>query len=52
MDTVLSSNSISRLLQHSHSKWITRARAKIDRIARPWLNRRFIDPRAQRRPVG
>ncbi len=26
--------------------WITRARPKIDRIACPWLIRRFIDPRA------
>lgn len=29
------------------SRWITRARPKIDRIACPWLVRRFIDPRAQ-----
>jgi rhodanese-related sulfurtransferase len=29
------------------SLWITRARPKIDRIACPWLVRRFIDPRAQ-----
>lgn len=28
------------------STWITRARPKIDRIACPWLVRRFIDPRA------
>jgi hypothetical protein len=28
------------------SRWITRARPKIDRIACPWLIRRFIDPRA------
>jgi hypothetical protein len=27
-------------------KWVTRARPKIDRIACPWLIRRFIDPRA------
>ena len=25
-------------------KWITRARAKVDRIACPWLISRFIDP--------
>nr|WP_277751801.1 chromate resistance protein ChrB domain-containing protein [Dankookia rubra] len=24
--------------------WVTRARPKIDRIARPWLVRRFVDP--------
>ena len=47
MDTVVSSNSISQLLQHSHSKWVTRERPKIDRIACPWLIRRFIDPSAQ-----
>jgi rhodanese-related sulfurtransferase len=29
------------------SRWITRARPKIDRIACPWLIRRFIDPLAQ-----
>lgn len=29
------------------SRWVTRARPKIDRIACPWLIRRFIDPRAQ-----
>ena len=28
------------------SRWITRARPKIDRIACPWLVLRFIDPRA------
>ena len=47
MDTVISNISISQLLQHSHSKWITRERPKIDRIACPWLIRRFIDPRAE-----
>lgn len=29
------------------SVWVTRARPKIDRIACPWLIRRFIDPLAQ-----
>lgn len=29
------------------SRWITRARPKIDRIACPWLVRRFIDARAE-----
>jgi rhodanese-related sulfurtransferase len=29
------------------SRWITRARPKIDRIACPWLIQRFIDPRAE-----
>ena len=26
--------------------WVTRARPKVDRIACPWLNRRFVDPAA------
>jgi hypothetical protein len=29
------------------SRWITRARPKIDRIACPWLVLRFIDPHAE-----
>ena len=29
------------------SRWITRERPKIDRIACPWLVRRFIDPKAR-----
>jgi rhodanese-related sulfurtransferase len=29
------------------SRWVTRERPKIDRIACPWLVRRFVDPRAQ-----
>ncbi|MEY4738369.1 MAG: hypothetical protein RL302_2688, partial [Pseudomonadota bacterium] len=29
------------------SRWITRERPKIDRIACPWLITRFIDPRAE-----
>jgi len=28
-------------------KWVTRARPKTDRIACPWLVRRFIDPAAE-----
>jgi rhodanese-related sulfurtransferase len=29
------------------SRWVTRARPRIDRIACPWLVRRFIDPAAE-----
>lgn len=29
------------------TRWVTRARPKVDRIACPWLLRRFIDPDAQ-----
>jgi hypothetical protein len=28
-------------------KWVTRENAKVDRIACPWLVRRFIDPQAE-----
>jgi hypothetical protein len=28
-------------------KWVTRARPKIDRVACPWLIRRFVDPDAE-----
>ena len=32
---------------HSSTRWVTRERPKIDRIACPWLVRRFVDPGAQ-----
>jgi hypothetical protein len=28
-------------------KWVTRARPKVDRVACPWLIKRFIDPEAE-----
>jgi hypothetical protein len=28
-------------------KWVTRERVKVDRVACPWLIRRFVDPRAE-----
>ncbi|MGH7771116.1 MAG: chromate resistance protein ChrB domain-containing protein [Candidatus Binatia bacterium] len=28
-------------------KWVTRARPKVDRVACPWLIKRFVDPAAQ-----
>lgn len=31
---------------HGRTLWVTRARPKIDRIACPWLIRRFVDPEA------
>jgi rhodanese-related sulfurtransferase len=30
-----------------NTRWVTRARPKIDRIACPWLVRRFVDPNAE-----
>ena len=35
------------LLYYTHMKWITREHPKIDRIACPWLIKRFIDPDAE-----
>lgn len=37
---------ITALDTQGRSIWVTRSRPKIDRIACPWLIRRFIDPRA------
>ena len=28
-------------------KWITRERVKVDRVACPWLIKKFVDPQAQ-----
>jgi rhodanese-related sulfurtransferase len=36
-----------RKLSPQSGKWVTRERPKIDRIACPWLIRRFIDPEAR-----
>ena len=33
-------------------KWVTRANANVDRIACPWLIKRFIDPEAEFLFVG
>jgi len=30
-----------------HMKWVTRERVKVDRVACPWLIRKFIDPKAE-----
>ena len=45
MDTATPSFSLATF--HRPSRWITRERPKIDRIACPWLVLRFIDPNAQ-----
>ncbi|MCX7892999.1 MAG: chromate resistance protein [Burkholderiales bacterium] len=52
MDTVASPRTAALLAElgfapGSRSRWVTRERPKIDRIACPWLVRRFIDPRAE-----
>jgi hypothetical protein len=28
-------------------KWVTREKVKVDRVACPWLIRKFIDPKAE-----
>jgi len=38
---------LSRKPAGAGSRWITRERPKIDRIACPWLIRRFVDPTAE-----
>jgi len=40
-------NALPSLASNMHSVWVTRHRPKIDRIACPWLIRRFIDPDAR-----
>lgn len=47
----LSATAAATLITHfpdgPPTKWVTRERPKIDRIACPWLIRRFIDPEAE-----
>jgi rhodanese-related sulfurtransferase len=38
---------LERIAPRRPSIWVTRRRPKIDRIACPWLIRRFLDPRAR-----
>ena len=38
---------LSNKVAGQNTRWVTRARPKIDRIACPWLIRRFIDVRAE-----
>ncbi len=35
------------LILEANMKWITRARVKVDRVACPWLIRKFVDPEAE-----
>ncbi len=43
---LLSAAKLPRADAQGRTVWVTRARPKIDRIACPWLVRRFIDPQA------
>lgn len=38
---------VAKIASVSSTKWVTRERPKIDRIACPWLVARFIDPQAE-----
>jgi rhodanese-related sulfurtransferase len=38
---------MARFAVAGHRPWVTRVRPKIDRVACPWLIRRFIDPEAR-----
>ena len=38
---------VSKKPQNASTRWVTRERPKIDRIACPWLVRRFVDPGAE-----
>lgn len=40
-------SSIPRKNKHDQTVWVTRTRPKVDRIACPWLIKRFVDPNAQ-----
>lgn len=44
---MIPADKIPKLNGEQRSVWVTRHRPKIDRIACPWLIRRFIDPKAQ-----
>ncbi len=43
---LLDASKLPRRDSHERTVWVTRARPKVDRIACPWLIRRFVDPRA------
>ena len=45
-------NKLPKLNKAGRTVWVTRQRPKIDRIACPWLIRRFVDPNAQFLFVG
>jgi rhodanese-related sulfurtransferase len=44
--SLVAADKMPPLDSQGRSVWVTRARPKVDRIACPWLIRRFIDPRA------
>lgn len=44
---MLSAGKLPPINGDGHTVWVTRHRPKVDRIACPWLIRRFIDPNAE-----
>ena len=44
---VVTKSALERFAPRRPSLWVTRRRPKIDRIACPWLIRRFLDPQAR-----
>lgn len=46
-EPTVATGKIPDALNGTRSVWVTRHRPKIDRIACPWLIRRFVDPRAE-----
>lgn len=44
---LLDSSKLPRRDGQGRTVWVTRSRPKVDRIACPWLIRRFVDPRAR-----
>ena len=44
---MVSAGKLPPLNADGHTVWVTRHRPKIDRIACPWLIRRFVDPKAE-----
>lgn len=45
--TLVSADKLPKRNNQNQTVWVTKHRPKIDRIACPWLIRRFIDPNAQ-----
>jgi hypothetical protein len=44
---MLSANALLARVHTQAMKWITRANANVDRVACPWLIKRFVDPEAE-----
>jgi rhodanese-related sulfurtransferase len=44
---LVAKSALDRFAQQRPSLWVTRRRPKIDRVACPWLIRRFVDPQAR-----